>query len=75
MDASGINPVASMMVSYAVFVRLVSVSSDCSAIVSVFVMASCSAVLEVRWHPKACGICLCRMWYHICILFGLVDDG
>ena len=54
VGASGINPVGSMMVSYdAVYVRLVSVSNDCSAIASIFVMASYSAaVLEVRRHPK-----------------------
>ena len=53
MGASGISPVGSMMVSYAVFVRSASVSSGCSVIASVFVMASCSAVLEVRRHPNA----------------------
>ena len=46
VGASGISPVGSMMVSYAVFVRLASVSSGCSVIASVFVMASCSA----KWN-------------------------
>ena len=53
VGASGINPVGSMTVSYAVLVRLVNVSSGRSVIVSVFVMVSCSAILEVRRHPKA----------------------
>ena len=43
--ASGINPVGSMRVSYAVVVRLVSVSNGRSVIARVFLIASCWAVL------------------------------
>ena len=54
MGASGwIDHVGSMIVLYAVFVPLVSVSNCCSVIVSVFVMVSCSVVLEVWRHLKA----------------------
>ncbi len=51
--ASGMSPAGSMTVSHAVFVRLVSVSNGRSVIANVFVMASCSVVLEVRRHPNA----------------------
>jgi hypothetical protein len=47
-SASGISPASSMMmVSFAVFVRLVNVSNGRSAIARVFVIASCGAVLDV----------------------------
>ena len=48
VSASAISPVGSMMVLY-----VASVSSGRSVFASVFVMASCSAVLEVRRHPNA----------------------
>ena len=72
MGASGINPVGSMMVLRAVFVRLVSVSSGRNVIVSVFAMASRSAVLEVRRHPKAWSFVECGTAH---AFFCLVDDG
>ena len=53
--SAGINPAGSVMVSYAMFVQLVNnVSRGCSSvIVSVFVMASCSAILlDVQEHPN-----------------------
>jgi hypothetical protein len=50
--ASGMSPVGSITVSCAVFVWLVSVSNGRSVIANVFVMASCSVVLEVRRHPN-----------------------
>jgi hypothetical protein len=53
VGASGMSPIGSMTVSYAVFVRLVRVSNGRSVMVNVFVMASCSEVLEVRRHPNA----------------------
>ena len=71
MDASGISPIGSMMVSYAVYVLLASVSSGRSVVVaSVFVMASCSAVLEVQghsntWSPYLSNVVL-HIWWLMC---------
>ena len=50
---AGIDPAGSAMASHPACVRLVSVISGHSVIVSVFVMASCGVVLEVRRHPSA----------------------
>jgi hypothetical protein len=63
--ASEMSPVGSMTVSCAAFVRLVNVSNGRSVIADVFVMASCSAVLEVRWHPNAWSPCLSNVVPHM----------
>jgi hypothetical protein len=44
---------------------LVSVSNGRSVIANVFVMASCSAVLEVRRHPNAWSPCLSNVVPHM----------
>ena len=72
VGASGINPVNSMMVLYATFVRLVDVSSGRSVIVSVFVIVMCSAVLDVRRHPNVCSQYLLNVVRHMHFLVWLI---
>ncbi len=75
--ASGMSPVGSITVSYAVLVRLVNVSRGRSAIVNVLVIASCRAVLDVRRHPNAWSPYLSNVVPHMHLwwLVGLVRMG
>ena len=73
VGASGMSPVGSMIVSYAVFVRLVSVStSGLSVIARVLVIASCSAIFDVRRHPNAWSPYLSKVVPQMHFLFRLV---
>ena len=74
---SGTNPVGSMMGLHAAFVGLVSATNGRSAIVKVFVIALCRAVvLDVpqqpgnAWPPLRLSSAVPRTHF-----FGLLDDG
>ena len=75
VGASGMRPVGSMTVSCAALVQLVMVSNGRRVMVSVYVMVSCDAILDVRRHPKAWSPCLSKAVPQMhCVVSGMMGS-